>query len=116
MPIYEYIHPDTGETIEVVQKMNEPHTFVDDEGTEWNRVFVSPNMATDSGFLTADTSCEEFVRKTKQKNYNMGEMWDLSAELSRKREKIGGKDHVKEKATKAYTKKCKGKKHPHGGK
>ena len=96
--------------------MSEPHTFTDDEGTEWQRVFVSPNMATDSDIAGADTSCEEFVRKTREKNYNVGEMWDLSAELSRKREKAGGKDHVKEKTTKAYTKKCKGKKHPHAGK
>ena len=113
MPIYLFQHPKTGEVKEVLQKMNEPHSYVDEKGIEWERVFLSPNMSIDGKGMGADTTSEEFVRKTKDKNYNLGEMWNLSAELSEKRAKIGGKDHVKEKASKAYTKKCKGMKQPH---
>ena len=116
MPIYIYQHPGTKELKEVLQKMNEPHSFIDKDGVEWDRVFTTPNMAVNDGLINADTTCEEFVRKTRNKNYNLGEMWELSDQLSKKREKIGGKDHVKEKTSKAYTKKCKGKRHPHAGK
>tara|TARA_B100001105_G_C22211308_1_gene365545 strand:- start:56 stop:406 length:351 start_codon:yes stop_codon:yes gene_type:complete len=116
MPVYIFQHPVTEEAKEVVQKMNDPHIFVDKDGTEWDRVFQSPNMTVDdSDEMSADTSCEEFVRKTKDKNYNLGEMWKMSAELSKKRAKIGGKDHVKEKAEQAYSKKCKGKRPPNAG-
>jgi len=116
MPVYIFQHPVTKKVKEVVQKMNEPHVFASKDGTEWDRVFQSPNMAVDnSDSMGADTSCEDFVRKTKDKNYNLGEMWKLSAELSKKRAKGGGKDHVKEKAEKAYSKKCKGKRHPDAG-
>ena len=113
MPIYLFQHPKTGEVKEVLQKMNEPHSYTDKKGTKWERVFLSPNMSIDGKGMGVDTTAEEFVRKTRDKNYNLGEMWDLSAELSEKRARTGGKDHVKEKAAKAYTKKCKGKKHPH---
>jgi alkanesulfonate monooxygenase SsuD/methylene tetrahydromethanopterin reductase-like flavin-dependent oxidoreductase (luciferase family) len=116
MPVYIFQHPTTEDVKEVVQKMNEPHVFVGEDGTEWGRVFQSPNMAVDDGDgMGADTSCEEFIRKTKDKNYNLGEMWELSAGLSKKRAKIGGKDRVKEKAEKTYSKKCKGKEHPNAG-
>jgi predicted nucleic acid-binding Zn ribbon protein len=115
MPVYIFQHPVTEEVKEVVQKMNEPHVFIDEDSTEWCRVFQSPNMAVDGDGMGADTSCEEFIRKTKDKNYNLGEMWDKSAELSEKRAKIGGKDYVKEKAKEAYSKKCKGKRHPNEG-
>ena len=116
MPIYVFQHPTTDETVEVVQKMNDPHVFVDKDGTEWDRIFQSPNMAINDNLISADTTAEQFAQKTAGKNYNLGEMWDLSAELSQKRAQARGKDHVKEKASKAYTKKCKGKRHPHAGK
>ena len=113
MPVYVFQHPETRELKEVLQKMNEPHSFVDEGGVEWGRVWSTPNMAVGDSLISADTSCEDFVKKTKDKNYNLGEMWDLSAQLSEKRQQVAGVDHVKEKTKKAYTKKCKGKKHPH---
>ena len=39
MPIYEYRNPETGETIEVVQKMNDSHIYIDYDGLEWERVY-----------------------------------------------------------------------------
>ena len=86
-----------------------------DKGVQWERVWMSPNAAITDNLISADTTCEEFCRKTSEKNYNVGEMWDLSAQLSEKRKQARGTDHVKEKTAKAYTKKCKGKRHPHAG-
>ena len=37
------------------------------------------------------------ARKTRDKNYNLGEMWKISKELSEKRKSISGKDEIKEK-------------------
>jgi uncharacterized protein YeeX (DUF496 family) len=113
MPTYVYQHPETEEVREVLQKMTDPHEY-EVEGIKWERVWVSPNAAINDGLINADTSCEDFVRKTKDKNYNLGEMWDLSSQLSEKRKRVAGVDHVKETTKKAYTKRCKGKKHPHG--
>jgi hypothetical protein len=113
MPIYEYEHPETGESIEIAQKMSDEHVYVDSNGIEWSRVWASPNAAIKDNLINADTTAEDFVRKTKEKNYNVGEMWDLSRELSEKRKRVAGKDHVKEKTKKTYEKKCR-KPHPHG--
>jgi hypothetical protein len=113
MPVYEFEHPETGEIVDVVQKMSGEHVYENPKGVKWNRVWMSPNAAIKDNLINADTTAEEFVRKTKEKNYNVGEMWDLSKELSEKRKRVAGKDHVKEKTKKAYQKKC-DKAHPHG--
>ena len=106
MPTYIFQHPETREIKEVYQKMNDSHCFVDKNGVSWDRVFTSPNMAVNDNLINADTTCEDFVRKTADKNYNLGEMWDLSAELSEKRKKARGQDDVKEEAKTKYSKKC----------
>ena len=99
MPFYLYEHPETGEIKEVLQKMSETHKHKE-EGVEWKRVWASPNASVSDNLINADTTQEEFVRKTKEKNYNVGEMWDLSRELGEKREQIAGKDYVREKTEK----------------
>ena len=114
MPTYLFQHPKTDEIIEVVQRMQDPHTFVDKEGVEWVRVFTSPNAAVTDNLISADTSESEFVRKTAEKNYSLGDMWNLSAELSEKRKRVNGNDPIKEKEKKRYEKRT-GKKHPHSG-
>ena len=112
MPTYIFRNPETGEVKEIFQKMKALHKYKD-KGVQWERVWMSPNAAITDNLISADTTCEEFCGKTSEKNYNLGEMWDLSAQLSEKRKQARGTDHVKEKTKKAYTKKCKGKKHPH---
>ena len=114
MPVYLFEHPETRETVEVVQKMNDFHIYIDEDGLEWSRVFLSPNASIGDNLISADTTQEEFVKKTKEKNYNLGEMWNLSKELGAKRKQIAGVDHVKEKAKKKYEQKC-NKPHPLGG-
>lgn len=92
MPIYEFKNPKTGDVVEVIQGMKDKHVFIDDQGTEWRRVWVSPNASVDSQ-IDADSS-KQFVNKTK--DWNTGEMWDYSAELSQKRKDKRGHDHIGE--------------------
>tara|TARA_Y100000310_G_scaffold36244_1_gene34137 strand:- start:1124 stop:1468 length:345 start_codon:yes stop_codon:yes gene_type:complete len=110
MPIYVFQHPETEEYKEILQGMNEEHTYTDKEGIEWTRIFFSPNMAMD---LEADPfDRTKFLEKTSNAG-TMGEMWDRSAELSEKRaEKSGGADPYKKKYFKKYSKERGGEKHP----
>ena len=114
MPIYVYQHPQTKEVKEIVQRMNEEHIFVDDKGIKWDRILSVPNMAMDTQFSAH--SSEEFVKKTRGKKMSVGDMWDLSGELSEKRAGASGVDEIRVKAEEAYKKKTKGKEHPHSKK
>lgn len=109
MPIYIYKHPTEEEYEEVVQSMNDPHTYSKD-GVEWERVFFAPNMAvsaTDDPF-----SANNYVEKTANMKGTVGDLLDYSAELSERRAEInGGVDPVKQKALEKYSKSTGGKKH-----
>jgi hypothetical protein len=111
MPLYTYINPDTEESIDVVQSVHDQHIYIDKNGLEWKRVFSVPEINT-QGTLKATCSDKEFSEFTKSKKGNLGDMFDRSAELSEKRKKIYGKDPVKEKYFKDWSKKRKGKIHP----
>jgi hypothetical protein len=115
MPYYEYIHPETGETIEVIQKMTEDHVYIDKHGVEWKRVFHLPNASIDTD--VNPFSEQEFVNYTAKKGMTAGEMMDLSGELSKKREQQSKKgiDPVKQKSVVKYEKKT-GKPHPNKSK
>lgn len=107
MPIYIYKHPETGETKEVVQTMNEEHKYFED-GVEWKRVFLSPNASID----TKSETPEQFVEKTGNMKGSIGDMMDYSAELSAKRasKSESGEDPIKRKHFDDYEKRV-GKKH-----
>ena len=109
MPIYLYQHPENERVIEIVQGMNEEHTYTDEEGVKWNRVFTSPNAAID---LDVDPfSTTQFLDKTANAG-TMGELWDRSSELSQKRaDQCGGVDPHKKDYFKDYSKKRGGSKH-----
>lgn len=111
MPLYTYINPETDETIDIIQSVHDKHIYIDKNGLEWNRVFTAPEVNT-QGTLKADCSSREFSEFTKNKKGNLGDMFDRSAELSEKRKKIYGKDPVKEKYFKDWSKTRKGKIHP----
>ena len=104
MPLYTYIHPETEETIDVVQSVHDKHIYIDAKGIEWKRVFTAPEVNT-QGNLKADCTPKQFSEFTKNKKGTLGE-------LSEKRRKIYGKDPVKEKYYKDWSKKRKGKVHP----
>ena len=109
MPIYLYKHPQSEKVIEVFQKMNDAHVYKDDNGVEWDRIFLAPNAAID---LDADPfSNSQFIEKTANAG-SMGEMWDRSAEMSRKRaSQSGGVDPMKGKYYKKYSDNRGGAKH-----
>jgi hypothetical protein len=88
--------------------MNDDHSYEED-GIKWIRIFTSPNSSKDTRINANDS--RDFIEKTKQKNYSIGEMWDISKGLSEQREKRDGIDKVKEKTISNYEKKTK-KKHP----
>ena len=109
MPIYIYQHPESEKYIEVFQGMNEDHVYMDKEGTEWKRIFTTPNMGID---LDNDPfNQNKFIEKT-QNGGTMGDLWDRSSEMSAKRaEKSGGIDPYKKDYFKKYSKDRGGAKH-----
>jgi len=108
MPVYIFQNPKTKEYKEVFLGIDAEKVY--SEGVvKWQRIFISPNVSVDTHI---DANSErDFVEKTKRKNYNLGEMWDASKDLSEKREKERGVDPVKDKAQKEYSKKRRGAKH-----
>lgn len=108
MPEYLYENPDTGEVVSVIQGINEEHSYSKD-GLEYQRVFTNPNMAVDSDY--SSLSEEQFVNSTRNKKGTLGDLFDASKEASEKREKLHGKDPVKDKYFKNYSSRRKGSKH-----
>lgn len=108
MPLYRYSHPETEQTIDILQTMLEEHVYVDDKGIKWNRVFFVPQATIDGAIDPFSQS--QFLEKT-QKPDTLGALWDRSQELSDKRAKVnGGIDPIRQKAEKDYSKKRGGKK------
>ena len=105
MPLYVFKHPKKDVVVEVVQKMQETHSFIDDEGTEWERVWNPPNTSVDSNQL--DGSKQSFMKYTENRKGTIGDLWDVSRECSEKRIKRDGKDAVQEKHFKKYEEKNK---------
>lgn len=106
MPIYIYKNPKKEEYIEILQAMNDDHKFIDSHGVEWERVFFSPKLSVSTN---NDGSKESFMAATNKK-CSLGDLWEASAIASEKREKIQGKDLIKDKFHADYEKKTNGKK------
>jgi len=100
--IYLYKHPETGEVKEVLQGMNDEHVYEED-GHIWQRIFTVPSASIDTKIDPFSSS--EFIRKTNKRG-TVGDVMDLSAELSEKRAESHGKeDPVKRKMFSDYKKK-----------
>jgi hypothetical protein len=110
MPNYIFSHPETGEIIEVFQKMNDEHLYVDKNGVKWNRIFTKPQASIDTSWNPYSES--DWLDKTKQKKGNIGNILDKARELSSQREKEKGIDEKKEKYKRDWSKKRRGKKCP----
>jgi hypothetical protein len=108
MPLYLFQHPKTEEIKEIFQGMNDLHEY-SENGTKWLRIFTKPTASIDTKINP--NSANDFVNHTKNKNYSIGDMWDISSELSDKRAKVSGQDPVKQKVIDDYEKKTK-KLHP----
>ena len=114
MPIYLYKNPNTGEVIEVLQKMKDKHEYIDEDGLSYERVWAIPNANIDTNIDAF--SEKDFVEKTRNKKATMGDYWDMSKEMKEKREqKTGAPDQVQKKYMEEWSNKRKGKKHPSTG-
>lgn len=111
MPLYTYKNPETGDLIDVLQSMNEKHSYIDENGLEWKRVFQVPNASIDSQIDPHSNTA--FIDATKNKKGTYGDLLDKSKELSEKRAKTyGGSDPIKEKFFKDYSAQRNGAIHP----
>lgn len=109
MPEYSFHNDQTGETIDLFFGMNEVKEHIDENGYKWRRIFSVPRAAIDTKINPF--SERDFVNKTGNKKGTVGEVMDLSAELSEKRaESTGKEDPVKRKLFNDYENKTK-KKH-----
>jgi len=109
MPLFTYEHPETGETVDIIQGMNDEHEYADKEGVVWIRVFHAPNSNIDTQLDPFDSKA--FVDKTGANKGTYGEMMDRSREMSEKRKDKLGYDPVQKKYFKEYSKARRGTKH-----
>ncbi len=110
MPIYIFQRPKSDEIIEVIQGVNDDHVFIDNEGVKWERVFTVPNASIDTRI--DPFSEKDFSSKTKNKKGTVGDLMDASKEASEKRDRLTGRDPVKQEHFKNWSKARRGKKHP----
>lgn len=110
MPEYLFINPDDPEEIvSVHQSMKEEHKY-EANGKAWSREYTVPKANIDSRINPESQS--EFVDKTANKKGTMGDLWDVSQEMSERRKDIyGGKDPVAQKHYESYSQKRNGMKH-----
>lgn len=85
MPYYLFSHPETEEVCEIFFHMNDEKVYIDENGLKWKREFVVPQASIDANI--DPYSSRAFVEKTKKAG-TVGELFDLSKEMSEKR---GGK-------------------------
>jgi hypothetical protein len=109
MPIYRFSHPkNEKKTVDIHLGMNDEHRFVDKNGVEWDRVWFVPQASVDAAIDPFNANA--FVDKTGKDKGSIGDLWDRSAEMSRKRaEKRDGVDPVQESYFKKAREKRKGK-------
>jgi hypothetical protein len=109
MPLYTYEHPETGETVEAFEKMNDVHVYVGQDGLKWKRVFHAPNANIDT--QTDPFSPKAFTDKTGATKGTYGELMDRSRDMSEKRKDKLGYDPVQKKYFKEYSEGRNGVKH-----
>ena len=111
MPLYEFFNETTGESVDVFFHMTDEKVYNGEDGTQegqWRRIYHAPLAAIDTKLDPRDKNA--FVRRT-EKYTKLGEMQDISREMSEKRAAKDGKDSVKEAWLKNYSAQRLGKKH-----
>jgi len=102
MPIYLFSNPaDENEIVEVVMSVHDEHVYSKD-GVKWDRVFTKPTASVDTKL--DENNPKSFVKYTATRAGTLGELQDISAELSQKREEKNGIDPVKEQFYEKYKK------------
>lgn len=111
MGLYTYKHPKKSKYIDIIQSMNDVHSYTDEEGVEWERVWTKPLMAVDSKI--DPFSQKDFVAKTGAKRGTYNDLLETSKEMSIKRQEKTGRDEVREKYFENWSKTRGGKRqHP----
>lgn len=115
MPNYLFTSQTTGETREFFYHMRDVpkvSAIIDIDGEKWRREMTMPQAAP-NGIKPLDPhSAKQFVAKTGAMKGTIGDMLDLSKEMSEKRaEKHGEKDPIKEKFYDDYAAKRRGIRH-----
>lgn len=111
MPFYSFSHPETGEYIDLFFHMNDEKKYIDEQGVEWIREYVSPEL--NATGKTDPWNSKQFVEKTGKTQGTVGDLLDRSAELSKERaSQNGGVDPLKENYYKKYSKERLGAIHP----
>lgn len=108
MPLYTFEHPTTGEQQDIIFSINDDKIFVDESGIKWNRIFLAPNVSVDAGI--DPFSKNQFLDKT-NKQGTVGEIMDISREMSDKRKSKLGYDPIQKEYFKKYSEKRSGTKH-----
>lgn len=112
MPIYIFENQRTKERVEVFQRMSEDHSYSDETGDEWKRVWVTSQLAISSLSNIDPYDSKAFAKATESKKGTYGDLFKSSRELSDLRKaKNGGVDPIEQKYFKNYSKVRRGKKH-----
>jgi hypothetical protein len=111
--MYLFQHPETEEVVEVLQAMKDPHVYTDDDGTEWQRLWVTPNASADVNIDPFNANAFNDKHRHNDKA-SYGDVTDHAKELSQiRKEKSGlGHDPVQRKYFNDWSEERKGKRHP----
>lgn len=94
MPEYQFSNPKKpSEVVTIFQSMNETHEYIKN-GVKWDRVWSVPQMAVNTVY--DPYSSADFIKKTSNGG-TVGDLFDLSAEMSAKRKEKDGVDFIEEK-------------------
>ena len=97
MPIYLFENVETGELREIFFHMTDKKIYNGEDSSQigiWERRYYSPQVAIDVNIDEMDS--KRFVETSSKKKGTLGNLFDASKEASLKRERIMGKDFVKE--------------------
>ena len=111
MPIYLYLDERDNSIHEVIQTMKEEHRYFID-GYELKRVFINPQANIGSTSKLDPMDSKSYVNLTREKRGTVGNLQDLSKELSIKREEKLGIDPQKQAHFNRYAKIRNGRRHP----
>lgn len=107
MPVHDFTDEASGETIAVYVPANASpleHQQQERDGKVFKRVYSAPRPARDMGY--GDSTAEDFARKTAsdKRGLKVGDLWEISAEMSARRAQRDGVDLVKEQYYETYEK------------
>ena len=115
MPVYDFQHARSGEIISVYVSAKAPaiERKQQKRGRKvFKRVWTAPLAAQNMGVKLGDGTKEDFSRVTTgKKGIKVGDLWEVSKEMSEKRAQRHGKDPVQEAQYAQYEKET-GEKHP----